>query len=1257
MSLEPGLRVPCSDEQSDGRPRRQRVFGEGAVASAGWRYGGAVAVMVLMAALLGPPTPVQAQPPTDPLHCVADDIGEGEPLDLLEVCAGLTDSLVVHLRLDRAPDPDVYNDLGVQLFAPQPGTVHLGSVTDPRDRFVGQIAASYRDGAFHPRAESGLTCSPIWEFLDGGRTVVMTLASTACIGAPETLAMNAFAYAASDAGHTNNDCLRDCNFTAQLHLPPVPNDALADATPITVGGTAPVDVRGATMEPGEQPHADRGFRSAWYRLTVPSDQAVTASTAGADFDTVLTVHTGAGVTDLDLVASTDDDEGVLTSTATWTARAGTTYLIAVSGYLGEVGTGTLQVVPADQAVGPIVPSTRSASVLAGLPQAEGTLVMYDQSSDGRSPVEVALAFAQSTFPDGAATVTIARSDTFPDALASGLLQADGPMLLVPPTGVLPRSVAAEITRLDPDEVRILGGTAAVDQSVEDQLRAAGLSVTRLGGATRFDTAARIAEDAPTGGTVLVVRGDDAGSTDPSQAFADSLAAGGLAAARGWPILLTAQASLPSPTRDRLAALAPAEVIVVGGPAAVAEAVVAELGSFAPVRRIAGSTRIDTAIAVAEELTRTRRAGTDAVTIVDGHRPDGWVGGLVAASRTAADGAPVLLGTRDALPEATAGWMRGNLLDISYEEGHIVVACVVAYRSCEEARRVAGLSATPLFTFDPPGGTFIEGSTQVRIVVDPPELAAGRTVQVRSSCHDLSGIGGETSIGLTLDAQGEGTVDLVQTAQDECFLHVSAWLEDGSSASMTTSYLMPFEDVPTEVTLRQLNLSAAMTPRHLVTPVAIDVTGGCGEAGDEHAPLAQRFLDMTSAPFKSLESHVATGFSPFVTHVEPGQTCRLRLGVPPESLEVKWEVADFFTQGSQDTGGDTELQRPVLAAGHGTDVIFTLAPDAPVGMVLDLRVVLHLSSTAPTAAPLSPTDDGVPVEIGYDEEVEVTCDDGSAATGPTDRSMVVAAGATCTTDSPDPVVVWQAGRRVEAVSNPTFVAEASRGPVSLDVADDRRGGRAAPLDVTVTTGGPLGRPLVLPVATTCPDRRDQDGQAVHLHPAGAAAFDEPLIHFVEAGCEVTLDAPAGWQPRWTLIDERYTDGTTVQQQVASGTGLALTVPDVETDGTLRLRWELDATGTPPTVTIAPASRVAIRLVNGAFGFQLSCDDGTTADEWTYDPVSVPAGARCTAAPTGGSGNGQLVLARWNQPFTFGDDLTFTATADSGPITIMTTSPGS
>ena len=61
------------------------------------------------------------------------------------------------------------------------------------------------------------------------------------------------------------------------------------------------------------------------------------------------------------------------------------------------------------------------------------------------------------------TVLLATGTGFADALAGGALGA--PILLVPGS-CLPSSVAEQVTRLDPERVRVLGGTGAVARTVE-----------------------------------------------------------------------------------------------------------------------------------------------------------------------------------------------------------------------------------------------------------------------------------------------------------------------------------------------------------------------------------------------------------------------------------------------------------------------------------------------------------------------------------------------------------------------------------------------------------------------------------------------------------------------------------------------------------------------------------------------------------------------------------------------------------------------
>jgi hypothetical protein len=81
------------------------------------------------------------------------------------------------------------------------------------------------------------------------------------------------------------------------------------------------------------------------------------------------------------------------------------------------------------------------------------------------------AISAATFPAGVDTAYVATGLAFPDALSGAPAAALGgnPVLLVTPTAV-PSSIAAELTRLAPQRIVILGGTGAVGAAVASQLR-------------------------------------------------------------------------------------------------------------------------------------------------------------------------------------------------------------------------------------------------------------------------------------------------------------------------------------------------------------------------------------------------------------------------------------------------------------------------------------------------------------------------------------------------------------------------------------------------------------------------------------------------------------------------------------------------------------------------------------------------------------------------------------------------------------------
>lgn len=125
------------------------------------------------------------------------------------------------------------------------------------------------------------------------------------------------------------------------------NDNFANAQAQTGSFTDSLNTTDATTETGEPLFPSCTDPSVvghtvWYGLTVSAGTEVTADTAGSDYDTVLTVYTGASLGSLSEVACDDDGAGSAggTSLVEFTASSSTTYWIQASGY-GEFNSGDL----------------------------------------------------------------------------------------------------------------------------------------------------------------------------------------------------------------------------------------------------------------------------------------------------------------------------------------------------------------------------------------------------------------------------------------------------------------------------------------------------------------------------------------------------------------------------------------------------------------------------------------------------------------------------------------------------------------------------------------------------------------------------------------------------------------------------------------------------------------------------------------------------------------------------------------------------
>jgi subtilisin family serine protease/putative cell wall-binding protein len=249
----------------------------------------------------------------------------------------------------------------------------------------------------------------------------------------------------------------------------------------------------------------------------------------------------------------------------------------------------------------------------------GLVVRVSDQSGSTGPVRQAVAISRFLFPDDSAQhAVIARKDDFADALAGSTLGFGvGPVLFTGSTGAVDPYTASELARvLEPDgRVYLLGGTAALPASMEDDIRALGLTPVRLAGTTREATAAAVATESHARIREL---GFDPGSRvilATARQWPDAVTAGSLGAWFGYPILLTDPNALSDATRQSLAALHPAQLYVVGGTTAVSNAVAdAARAAAGPgsLTRLAGVDRTGTAIAVAQQFRTQFRDDTGGI---------------------------------------------------------------------------------------------------------------------------------------------------------------------------------------------------------------------------------------------------------------------------------------------------------------------------------------------------------------------------------------------------------------------------------------------------------------------------------------------------------------------------------------------------------------------------------------------------------------------------------------------------------------------
>ena len=257
-------------------------------------------------------------------------------------------------------------------------------------------------------------------------------------------------------------------------------------------------------------------------------------------------------------------------------------------------------------------------------------------------------------------VVLASGEQYADALTGSSLAGalDGSLLLVAKNS-LPSVVYAELQRLRPTSIYIMGGPSAVSAATEAAVRAAvpGARIERVAGPDRYATARAAADRVAALGvpqTAILVSGSS---------WADGASASALAYKTGYPILLTPTANLGDPARGYLEAHKPATTLLIGSATVLSAAVesTAKSATGKTVTRLGGSDRYQTAARVAERCLTTEGFVADEVYIATGVVfADALTGGMLAGIK----GRPLMLTYSTSCPVNTEAFLNAHQATIT-----------------------------------------------------------------------------------------------------------------------------------------------------------------------------------------------------------------------------------------------------------------------------------------------------------------------------------------------------------------------------------------------------------------------------------------------------------------------------------------------------------------------------------------------------------------------------------------------------------------
>lgn len=280
--------------------------------------------------------------------------------------------------------------------------------------------------------------------------------------------------------------------------------------------------------------------------------------------------------------------------------------------------------------------------LAGFDATVGPGGMHVSRMAGPDRFATSVQISQSGYPSGSEAVFIVSGLNFPDALGAGPAAAriGAPILLVTPGGI-PDSVKAELARLDPATIYIVGGPVSVSAEVEGELQEYTPNVVRFSGADRFETSRLVADHfwgASENRTAYLATGMN---------FPDALSAAPAAANEDAPVILVDGAldAVDQATASLLQQLGIEKVVIAGGESTVSAGVKSSIDQLSFIDesyRRNGSDRFATSIITNGQSFRL----ADTAFLATGSSfPDALAGAALAGSVSA----PVYLVQQNCIP--------------------------------------------------------------------------------------------------------------------------------------------------------------------------------------------------------------------------------------------------------------------------------------------------------------------------------------------------------------------------------------------------------------------------------------------------------------------------------------------------------------------------------------------------------------------------------------------------------------------------------